>query len=148
MEKRLCFFALLIFATLSQINAECLMPQEFNCCRSLDGIQFPDQASKDLYAATMANNIQKAQEAVEVGRAMVDTRGKGLGNTPLMEASKDGNLQLVEYLVAQGADVRLKNRRGLSALDYAKQSASTNKEKITKLLKHYGAPGQPKCKAC
>lgn len=148
MEKRLYFFALLIFATLSQINAECLLPQEFNCCRALDGIQFPDHASKNLYAAVKANNISKAQEAIEVGRAMVDTRGKGLGNTPLMEASKDGNLQLVEYLIYQGADVRLKNRRGMSALDYAKQSTSENKEKIVKILRKYGAPGQPKCKAC
>lgn len=42
------------------------------------------------------------------------------GNTVLMEAAKAGQLEMVQALVAAGAEVGIKNQRGLTALDMAK----------------------------
>ena len=42
------------------------------------------------------------------------------GNTVLMEAAKAGQLEMVQALVAAGADVGIRNQRGLTALDMAK----------------------------
>ena len=42
------------------------------------------------------------------------------GNTVLMKAAKAGQLKMVQALVAAGAEVGIKNQRGLTALDMAK----------------------------
>lgn len=47
------------------------------------------------------------------------------GNTMLMQACKHQKLELVELIVAQGADTSVENNAGHSALDYAVQEKNT-----------------------
>lgn len=42
------------------------------------------------------------------------------GNTPLMMAARDGAIDAVPWLLAHGADPKLRNGRGMSAADFAR----------------------------
>lgn len=52
------------------------------------------------------------------------------GSTPLMLAAQYSSQAMVEYLLSEGADVHLRNQRGLSAVDFAKNSDRGYLEKI------------------
>lgn len=54
---------------------------------------------------------------VEVGKADIDNKGEGYA--PLLIASSAGNLQLVKYLLLQGADLNLKDGNGQTLLHHA-----------------------------
>ena len=41
-------------------------------------------------------------------------------SSALMHASRHGNIEMVEFLIAKGADVNIKNQYGLSALKMVK----------------------------
>jgi uncharacterized protein len=45
-----------------------------------------------------------------------------LGFTPLMEAAYNGQRDMVELLLAHGADPALRDDKGLTAADYARQN--------------------------
>lgn len=90
MEKRLLMALALIFIFLSL--------QSRLCDLSVDGMLFKGHSSETLYAAAKSNNLERSKSALREGRAMVDTRGSSSDNTPLMEAAKNGNLELVIYL--------------------------------------------------
>ena len=59
--------------------------------------------------------------------------------TPLMAAAHYGHVGIVKLLLQAKADVTKKNQWHKTALMYAQESASPNKEEIIKLLKEYGA---------
>ena len=46
----------------------------------------------------------------------------GLGFTPLMEASYNGQVEMVDVLLAHGADRSMRDDNGLTASDYARQN--------------------------
>ena len=50
-----------------------------------------------------------------------------------MNASKEGNLEIVKYLVEKGANVNIKDNHGRTALDLAET------EEIKKVLRKVGA---------
>ena len=58
------------------------------------------------------------------------------GWTSLMFACSNGNLDLVKYLISEGANVNLKAEDGTSALSLA---IKDNNEEITRILKDKGA---------
>lgn len=60
------------------------------------------------------------------------------GETALMVASLVGNLNLVRQLLTKGALVKLKDKDGSTAIDFANASDSPNKKAIIKLLKEAG----------
>jgi hypothetical protein len=61
--------------------------------------------------------------------------------TPLMMAAMYGNSEVVELLITEGADLRLKNDKGLSALDFAEAGG---REASAKVIASYllEQPGQ------
>lgn len=139
MEKRL-FLALMLVSTSLILNGAGKFVNN-KLCKSIDGMVYKGLESEKLYAAAKNNNLEKVREVLEEGRAMIDTRGSfKLDNTPLMEAAKNGNPQMAKDLINAGADVTLKNAKGQTAVDIAKQSNSAKnvKDKIVKLLKSYG----------
>lgn len=59
------------------------------------------------------------------------------GLTPLMCASANGHLDIVEYLIRErGANLNIKNNEGKTALDLAKENGH---EEVAKFLIKFGA---------
>jgi len=58
------------------------------------------------------------------------------GLTPLMHAVRDGCLESIKYLLDNGADLSLKNNKGLTAYDYLKYNKK-NKNDVLALLNKY-----------
>ena len=46
------------------------------------------------------------------------------GNTPLMWAARNNDVQILEYLIASGVNIEARNKEGLSALDLAVSNMS------------------------
>jgi ankyrin repeat protein len=65
----------------------------------------------------MVEHLLREGTEVNVGQPMV-------GQTPLMCAAEKDHEAIVELLLANGADVRLKDPMGRSAIDYAERTAS------------------------
>jgi len=71
------------------------------------------------------------KKLVEEGIYGVNDTQRKSGFTPLMCATCYGRNEIVEYLLAKGADKTLTDYKGLTALDFAKK---TNKKSIIKIL--------------
>jgi cytohesin len=83
-----------------------------------------------LMLATSAGYIDIAKELIRRG-AQVNVRGVREGNTPLHFAARGKDKELVEMLLAKGANPSAKNKAGLTPLDEALKAG--NKE-ITEIL--------------
>ena len=70
-----------------------------------------------LHYACTKGHLEVAQFLVSNG-AIVDSLSPGY-TTPLMMAVQSGNEELVGFLLAKGADLKLKNSQGLTAIDIA-----------------------------
>lgn len=77
-------------------------------------------------------------EALIQRGALVNVRD-ALGNTPLMLAITGGNLDIARHLVASGADVSPRTRRGDTALTLAQQLGTPEAAELVKLLRARGA---------
>ena len=62
--------------------------------------------------------------------------GNVIGDTGLIEASRNGYTDIVKYLVEKGADVNAKNNKNKTALDYAIKREYTE---VIKILRNAGA---------
>lgn len=69
--------------------------------------------------------------------------GNGKGETPLHQATRSGELGLVEVLLQRGANPNSKDGFGLTPLDYAKQYQPEGYAKIAALLNSHGARYSP-----
>lgn len=67
--------------------------------------------------------------------------GRARGDTPLIRAADDGNIEYVRLLLDAGAEVSVKNDDGRDALDAAESRASSSEEHraVAELLKARGA---------
>jgi len=85
----------------------------------------PNQADRAGVTALMwaVPDVRKVQLLIERG-ANVNARSSNLGRTPLLiAAGYPGTVDLLAMLLARGADLRVKDAGGLSALAMAMQSA-------------------------
>lgn len=88
-----------------------------------------------LHSAVAGNHYAVAAKLIEAGANVNAIQADGF--TPLMGAAQNGNLQMVELLLAHGADVNARVDKhaaqfaDLTALDFAKQ---VNAAEIVKLL--------------
>ena len=55
----------------------------------------------DIYDAARTNNLERVRLLVEQGTDK--DKGDSVGRTPLFRASQDGQLDVTQYLVEQGA---------------------------------------------
>ena len=85
-----------------------------------------------LYAAR-SSDTEVAKLLVEHG-AQVNFQAQGFGRAALHEAAINGNLELVEFLLAHGADVTLQDGYGLTALAHAKSGG--HEDAVQLLLRH------------
>ena len=96
---------------------------------------FAEQDVIDILNAVNAKNVEKVRTMLQANPKLVNAIWKGGGpgsDSPLLTtAAKNGNKEIVELLIANGADVNEKNGSGETALMYA---ASAGHKEIVELL--------------
>ncbi len=89
-----------------------------------------------LHRASQSGDLHEVRAIVTAQPALLDSRESRGGNTPLAWAVFHGHLELVQYLVRQGADIETRNSDGYRPLHAA---ASRNHEEIARFLIEEGA---------
>lgn len=64
-------------------------------------------------------DLQTVKKLIELG---VDVNSPSNGMTPAMYAAKYNRTEILELLIKHGAELKKKSEKGLTAMDYAKQS--------------------------
>jgi ankyrin repeat protein len=72
-----------------------------------------------LHSAVLGGHLQMTQLLLE-GNADINARDGNYGQTPLMLALRDSNVNILRLLLARGADVQLRDNEGLTAWDHAR----------------------------
>lgn len=82
-----------------------------------------------------ANDVESAKAMLHLG-ADVNCRGAYDGETPLMNQAFNGNIEMVKFLLAHGADSTMKSdvprRQGGTIVDIAQYGASLHPENLAK----------------
>ena len=89
-----------------------------------------DEGVSVLDIAITYDNLEMVRYLVASGRD-VNTTYRRSGFTPLMAAACYGRVEIAEYLLQQGADVTMADRKGFTAVDFARKM---NKRSILELL--------------
>jgi ankyrin repeat protein len=84
--------------------------------------------SNPFCVAIAKGDLDTVKKLVEYGE---DVNQVSQGMTPLMYAAKYNRVEIVKYLISQGAQVDAKSNKGLTALKYAE---STGAEAVVSLL--------------
>lgn len=85
-----------------------------------DAVERNDWTALMYAAVNHDHDPQKVMALIEAG-ANINWQDKMDGRTALMEASVNGHLNVVKLLLKGGADIGLKDTKGNTALDLAKQ---------------------------
>jgi ankyrin repeat protein len=64
-------------------------------------------------------NFEAVKDMIEAG---ADVNKKSVGLTPLMYAARQNRVEITKLLIANGADLKVKSKRGYTALKYAEMS--------------------------
>jgi len=96
--------------------------------------------SVDIWEAAMEGNIEVVKQHLAAGTD-VDERGGIANTTPLLEAARGGgHKEIVELLIANGADVNVRGFLGMTPLNMADDEGE--KEIADLLRKHGGKTGK------
>lgn len=88
----------------------------------------PEPIAKDIVALLLEHH------------AYIDAESPN-GTTPLMMAARYGHREVAELLVIEGADVSVRNRAGLSAVDFAR---TAGREDLVAMLTQAGKTSHPR----
>ena len=79
------------------------------------------------------NDFEMVKKLIKLGADVNEFSG---GKTPLMYAARFNKTEIIKLLIANGAQLKLKDKKGNSALDYAKHSNATDAATLlTSLMK-------------
>ena len=93
--------------------------------------------ARELFAAIANNDPAKVRELVTVHKELITVKeSSGEGRTLLHFAVAQGNLEIVQYLLSQGAKINVKDLKGRTPLSYAVQG---KKSDIAEFLRKHGA---------
>jgi uncharacterized protein len=106
------------------------------------------QKGQSITVDSTAMREQQLKDEIEMIKEGISRNGTAkinaqddLGKTPLMEYSADGNIGACKLLLQNGAKVDIKDKKGLTAIDYAcaqlKQPDKKLKNDMIVLLKSY-----------
>lgn len=103
----------------------------------LDGAGEPDRETPLMEAASQG--FAATADVLLAAGARLDPRHRHPGEdddgaTALMMAAASGSTPIVRAMLAKGADVGARDRRGLRAIDYAKRGRPTTMEDVTRAL--------------
>ncbi|MGB5666272.1 MAG: ankyrin repeat domain-containing protein [Maribacter sp.] len=71
--------------------------------------------------AVAENDYRTVKKFIELG-SDIEVKDKTMGMTPIMYAARYNNVELLQLLVANGANLREKSKLGLTATEYAELS--------------------------
>ncbi|MRX63283.1 ankyrin repeat domain-containing protein [Maribacter luteus] len=74
--------------------------------------------------AVVQNDYKTVEKFLELG-SNVEAKSKTMGMTPIMYAARYNNVEMLQLLVANGADFNVKSKMGLKAIQYAELSNAT-----------------------
>lgn len=75
--------------------------------------------NRQLHSAAMYNDIEKLKNLISEKKADVNNKEMYVGSTPLHDATLYGRLNIVELLVANGADTNIQDKLGRTPLHVA-----------------------------
>jgi len=84
--------------------------------KHINGEKMTDKDIEEFTSAAHKGDIEKIKEFVKNRIDVNANNPRQVGNTALIEASKGGHLEVVEYLVDNGADVNVESEHGWTAL--------------------------------
>ncbi len=79
-------------------------------------VSLPPVEAVTIHDAAMNGDLAKVRALLERNPALLEARDDGENVTPLAYAAGFGHMEVLEYLVARGADVNARDPRGLTAL--------------------------------
>ncbi len=94
-------------------------------------IKTVESASSSIFE-TEVNTFCKliAKGDIEAVKSMIDAgtniNEKSVGMTPLMYAARHNKVEIVNLLIAQGANLKVKSNKGYTALKYAEMSKAVD----------------------
>jgi ankyrin repeat protein len=89
----------------------------------VDAASANDMRVMPLHSAAAARSVSIARLLLERGAPVNARQGtSGLGFTPLMEAALNGQTEMVDLLLEHGADRTMRDEKGQTAGDYARQN--------------------------
>lgn len=86
-----------------------------------------------LAAAIAKGDVETVKKFIEYG---ADVNEKSNGMTPLMIAARYNQVEIVKLLLSKGANLKLTDDKGLSALRYAELSNATEAAETLRLAKN------------
>ena len=90
-----------------------------------------------LHWAAEAGRLDAVEKLVEMGASVdITTTKTEQGITPLMRAARRGSLEVVEYLVGKGADVKAQDGEQSSVAHYAARNEDDDPRVLDCVIKH------------
>ncbi|XP_067654174.1 ankyrin repeat and SOCS box protein 2-like [Haliotis asinina] len=105
------------------------------------GLDLPttqSQADRDLFNASRDGDLARVKQILENEPVNINTRGGWRRRTAVLEAARWGHRDVVEFLVARGADASLLGKYGRNILHYACWSGDVETVKLILSLKVVG----------
>jgi len=94
-----------------------------------------------IHTAAKTGDLAGVQAELDKGVDVDEGDDSWPGMTPLHYAADEGHTEVVELLIANGADVNAKNDEGGTPLDWA-ECCADKKETVDLLRKHGGKTGE------
>jgi len=116
MRKSVIAFGILFSVMFNNINANS-NPSD-NKVRS---IQRTTNNVAPISLAVAQNDYSTVKKFIELG-SDIEVKDKTMGMTPIMYAARYNNVELLQLLVANGANLREKSKLGFTATEYAELS--------------------------
>ncbi|NGX62620.1 MAG: hypothetical protein KR126chlam6_00018 [Candidatus Anoxychlamydiales bacterium] len=92
----------------------------------------PETIQNHFQSAVLLNNIEGVKELIKKGADVNKPKDRD-GQKPLMIATQNGYTQIMEILIANGANVNAKDNEGVTALMYAVRNG--HEDIVLKLIK-------------
>ena len=120
------------FATNTNLNSETETKTEKKKKKKGEAVDYQATTS-NYYNVIKSKNVNTFVKLIQLNdynavknliNAGTNINQKTMGMTPLMYAARQNKTQIVELLIQNGARLKTKSQKGLTALDYAKMSGA------------------------
>ncbi len=121
-----------LFLSMALVLGFALSASSLTINDSFESIKYEKNLTVTTEVSTFCKLIAKGD--IEGVKSMIaagtDINKKSVGMTPLMYAARHNRVEIVNLLIARGADIKIKSNRGYSALDYAEMSKAVDAYKV------------------